>query len=180
MCFGFTPTVWGRLTANTQSWLRTCFIHSVCGIQCPHFTCPIMPRSPVGISLTHTHTHTHRETHTERHTHSHTDCPQDNTARPIPSTWQGLPLFDSFICLFGYQQPPRTQTLCLLDKMARSRKFQPSEFYFAASIHVFEKLFVPTILAEAFVRIVLCISSFGFCECYYYLFFSLTHYSSYL
>lgn len=62
------------------------------------------------------------------HTHTHTDYPQDNTARPIPRPCPGLPLFDSFICLFGYQQTPRTQTPCLLYQMAGSRKLQPSGF----------------------------------------------------
>lgn len=58
------------------------------------------------------------------HKHTYTNCPQDNTACLIPCTWQSLPLFDSFICLFGYQQAPRTQTLCLLYQIARSRKLQ--------------------------------------------------------
>ncbi len=110
MWCGFTPTVWGTVTANTRSRVLTCFIRSLWN------SMPSLHKSyhalspPLGVL------------------HTHTDCPQDNTARPIPRPCPGLPLFDSFICLFGYQQTPRTQTFCLLYQMAGSRKLQPSGF----------------------------------------------------
>lgn len=108
----------GSICKHNPEFQHALFI--ACGIQCLHCTCPIMPSSLRVFLLAHTHTHTR--------THTHTDCPLDNTVRPLPCPCLGLPLFDNFICLFGYQQASRTQTLCLLYQSAVSRKLQPLVF----------------------------------------------------
>lgn len=103
---------------QTQPRVPTCFIHSLWNSM-PSLYMSDHAFFPPGF-LTCTRTLTR--------THTHTDCPLDNTVRPLPCPCLGLPLFDNFICLFGYQQASRTQTLCLLYQSAVSRKLQPLVF----------------------------------------------------